>query len=166
MMPAGADHLLRGDFIGIEFSILVGVGLSILLFIPRAKLKTAELIVSPERVVRERLSSDPPCSSMIVFDLEGELFFGAAPELDHTLDELRRRAIQQGTRFIVLRLKRMRNPDVVCLERIEHFLKDAEKNGITVLLAGVRPDFLQAITRLRFQECTHRTIFSLKRRGR
>jgi SulP family sulfate permease len=46
----------------------------------------------------------------------------------------------------------MRNPDVVCLERIEHFLKDAEKNGITVLLAGVRPDFLQAITRLRFQE--------------
>ena len=89
---------------------------------------------------------------MIVFDLEGELFFGAAPELDHTLDELRRRAIQQGTRFIVLRLKRMRNPDVVCLERIEHFLKDAEKNGITVLLAGVRPDFLQAITRLRFQE--------------
>jgi len=140
-------------FIGIEFSILVGVGLSIHLFIPRAaKLKTAELIVSPERVVRERLSSDPPCSSMIVFDLEGELFFGAAPELDHTLDELRRRAIQQGTRFIVLRLKRMRNPDVVCLERIEHFLKDAEKNGITVLLAGVRPDFLQAITRLRFQE--------------
>ena len=128
-------------------------GLSILLFIPRAaKLKTAELVVSPERVVRERLSSDPPCSSMIVFDLEGELFFGAAPELDHTLDESRRRAIQQGTRFIVLRLKRMRNPDVVCLERIEHFLKDAEKNGITVLLAGVRPDFLQAITRLRFQE--------------
>ncbi len=89
---------------------------------------------------------------MIVFDLEGELFFGAAPELNHTLDELRRRAIQQGTRFLVLRLKRMRNPDVVCLERIEHFLKDAEKNGITVLLAGVRPDFLQAITRLRFQE--------------
>ncbi len=52
----------------------------------------------------------------------------------------------------MLRLKRMRNPDVVCLERIEHFLKDAEKNGITVLLAGVRPDFFQAITRLRFQD--------------
>ncbi|MGO9847187.1 MAG: sodium-independent anion transporter, partial [Methylocella sp.] len=45
-----------------------------------------------------------------------------------------------------------RHPDVVCLERIEHFLKDAEKNGITVLLADVRPDFLQAITRLRFQD--------------
>jgi SulP family sulfate permease len=70
-------------FIGIEFSILVGVGLSILLFIPRAaKLKTAELIVSPERVVRERLSSDPPCSSMIVFDLEGELFL--APHQNST----------------------------------------------------------------------------------
>ncbi len=62
-------------FIGIEFSILTGVALSILLFIPRAaKLKAAELVVTPERVVRERLPSDPQCSAMIVFDLEGELF--------------------------------------------------------------------------------------------
>jgi sulfate permease, SulP family len=88
---------------------------------------------------------------MILFDLERELFF-AAPELDRYLDELRSPAIQQGTHFIVLRLKRMRNPDVVCLERIEHFFKDAENNGITVLLAGVRPDFLQAITRLHIQD--------------
>ena len=44
------------------------------LFIRAAKLKAAELVVTPERVVRERLSSDPQCSSMILFDLEGELF--------------------------------------------------------------------------------------------
>jgi len=144
---------LTAIFVGVEYSILTGVALSILLFIPRAaKLKAAELVVTPERVVRERLSSDPQCSSMILFDLEGELFFGAAPELDRYLDELQRRAIQQSIPFIVLRLKRMRNPDVVCLERIEHFLKDAENNKITVLLAGIRPDFLQAITRLRFQD--------------
>jgi hypothetical protein len=113
-------------------------------------MRAAQFVVTPERVVRERLASDPRCSAMILFDLERELFF-AAPELDHYLDELRSPAIQQGTHFIVLRLKRIRNPDVVCLERIEHFLKDAENNGITVLLAGVRPDFLQAITRLHIQ---------------
>ncbi|MGA2127314.1 MAG: STAS domain-containing protein, partial [Xanthobacteraceae bacterium] len=57
-----------------------------------------------------------------------------------------------GSRHIVLRLKRVRNPDVVCLERLEQFLHDTEELGITVLLAGLRPEFLHAIERLRFQD--------------
>ncbi len=90
---------LTAIFVGVEYSILTGVALSILLFVPRAaKLKAAELVVTPERVVRDRLSSDPQCSSMILFDLEGELFFGAAPELDRYLDELQRRAIHKVSR--------------------------------------------------------------------
>jgi sulfate permease, SulP family len=140
-------------FIGVEFSILIGVALSVLLFVPRAaKLKASELVVSPERVVRERLPEDPPCTALILYDLEGELFFGAAPELDRYLSALGLRARAQGIGFIVLRLKRVRNPDVVCLERIEHFLRDTEKLGITVLLAGARPDFLESIKRLRFAD--------------
>ncbi|MEI9915085.1 MAG: SulP family inorganic anion transporter [Methylovirgula sp.] len=46
--------------IDLDTSVLLGVALSILLFVPRAaKLKAAELVVTPERVVRERLPSDP-----------------------------------------------------------------------------------------------------------
>jgi SulP family sulfate permease len=140
-------------FIGVEYSILIGVGLSVLLFVPRAaKLKAAELVVSPERVVRERLPADPRCTAFVLYDLEGELFFGAAPELDRYLSGLEQRARAHGIGYIVLRLKRVRNPDVVCLERLEHFLRDAEKLGITVLLAGVRSDFLESIERLRFSD--------------
>ena len=63
-------------FISVEFSILIGVALSFLLFVPRAALlRWSELIVSKERVVRERLPDDPPCTSMLLYDLEGELFF-------------------------------------------------------------------------------------------
>jgi len=139
--------------IGIEYSILIGVALSIVLFVPRAaKLKAAELFISNEGVVRERLSSDPPCTSMILFDLEGEIFFGAAPELDQYLDKFKGRAISSGINFIVLRLKRVRNPDIVCIERLEHFLHDAEKQGITVLLAGVRPDLAGVFSKLGFGE--------------
>jgi SulP family sulfate permease len=140
-------------FIGVEFSILVGVALSVLLFVPRAaKLKASELVVSPERVVRERRLEDPQCTAQILYDLEGELFFGAAPELDRYLSGLELRARTEGIRYVVLRLKRVRNPDVVCLERLEHFLRDTEKLGITVFLAGVRPEFLESIKRLRFTD--------------
>jgi SulP family sulfate permease len=140
-------------FISVEFSILIGVALSILMFVPRAALlRWTELVVSSEGVVRERLLDDPPCIAMLLYDLEGELFFGAAPELDRCFDHLRQRADEESIDFIVLRLKRTRNPDMVSLERFDHFLHDMQARGVTVLLCGVRPAFAQAMANLRFHE--------------
>jgi len=59
-------------------------------------------------------------------------------------DEARRR----GIRYIVFRLKRVRNPDVVALERLDVFLQEAKAEGLTVLLTGVRPDLHAAFARI------------------
>jgi SulP family sulfate permease len=140
-------------FISVEFSILIGVALSILMFIPRAALlRTSELVVGSERVLRERLPDDPPCTSMLLYNLEGELFFGAAPELDRVFDRLKQRTDRENIRFVVLRLKRTRNPDMVSMERFDHFLRDMQARGVTVLLCGVRPAFLRAMENLAFHE--------------
>ncbi|MFM0277627.1 SulP family inorganic anion transporter [Paraburkholderia sediminicola] len=144
---------LAALLIGVEFSILIGVALSILLFVPRAaKLKATELAVSPEGVVRERLPSDPLCTAVAVWDFEGEFFFGAAPELDRHFDTIKTRAQQQGVRYLVLRFKRVRNPDVVCIERLEHFLREAQRDGLIVLLAGLRPALRGVLRNLRFTD--------------
>jgi sulfate permease, SulP family len=52
---------------------------------------------------------------------------------------------------VVLRLKRVRHPDVVCIERIEHFLREQTARGVTVLLAGVRPDTLAVLRNIGFE---------------
>src|ERR1700684_1552578 len=79
-------------FISVEFSILIGVAISILLFIPRAAvLSFSELTVANDRVVRDRLPNDPVCTSLLLYDLEGELFFGAAPQLERLFDKVRKR---------------------------------------------------------------------------
>lgn len=149
---AGATTL-SAVFISIEFSILIGVFLSFLLFVPRAaKLRTTELVVGKERVVRERQPDDPPCGKLAVFSLEGELFFGAAPELDHFLTDLAART-RQGVGVIVLRLKRTRNPDMVCLECLHRFLEEMKGQGVPVFLCGVREDFARALDRLGFAAC-------------
>jgi sulfate permease, SulP family len=136
--------------ISIEFSILIGVFVSFLFYVPRAaRLRGTELVVGPEQVVRERQPDDPSCTRMALFSLEGEFFFGAAPELDEYLVELGRR-VDQGAQVVVLRLKRVRNPDMVCLERLERFIKDMDKRDIPVLLCGVRPDFARAMHNLDF----------------
>ncbi len=137
--------------VSVEFSILIGVALSILMFVPRAaRLKATELVVGADRTLRDRRPSDPPCGRLMILDLEGEFFFGAAPELDRYLDDVSRR-VEAGLRAVVLRVKRTRNPDMVCMERLTHFLEQMQQRAVVVLLAGVRPDFAQAMHNLRFE---------------
>jgi SulP family sulfate permease len=70
-------NALSSVFISVEFSILIGVAVSILLFVPRAaSLRGSELVLTRERVVRERVPADPFSSGVIIYDLEGEVFFG------------------------------------------------------------------------------------------
>ena len=134
----------------VEYSILIGTFFSFLFFVPRAaRLQASELIVSPERVVREKQPGDPSCGKMVLLSLEGELFFGAAPELDDYLADLKQR-VEQGVRVVILRLKRIRNPDMVCLERLQHFLEDVQAHKADVLLCGVRPDFAAILDNLHF----------------
>ena len=54
-------------FISVEDSILVGVAASLVLFLPRASRPSMrELIVTPERVVRERVTGDPRTSLLLI----------------------------------------------------------------------------------------------------
>jgi sulfate permease, SulP family len=139
--------------INIEFAILIGAAVSIAWYVTRAsKLKFAELIVTPERVARARISSDPESQGVLIYDFEGELFFGAAPDFERYLEKATEKAKSRGIKFIVLRLKRVRNPDVVALEVLDVFLQDARRNGVTVLLAGVRPALLAALTQIGITE--------------
>jgi SulP family sulfate permease len=134
---------------GLDNAILIGVALSFMLFIPRAaRLKSAELFVDAEDVVRERLPGDPQPAGFRIYDLQGELFFGAAPELEQVFSNIRRVASEEGLGHTLIRLKRVRNPDVVSLERFEQFLKEAEAGGLKVWLAGLQPDLAEAFRRL------------------
>jgi SulP family sulfate permease len=131
--------------VSVEFCVLVGVLLSFVLYIPRAaRVRVSELVLTPERVVRERQWSDEPCNRIRIYSLEGEMFFGASPELEEHLQRFAR-ATRDGVRVIVLRLKRARNADAVCMAALERFVDQMEAAQVTVLLCGVRPDTMKAL---------------------
>jgi SulP family sulfate permease len=131
--------------VSVEFCILIGIFLSFVLYVPRAaRVHLTELTLTPERVIREKLPEDVPCGRILLFSLEGELFFGSAPELEEHLAAVEKRTAP-GVRVVVLRLKRVRNPDAVCLGLIESFLGRMEARQVTVLLCGVRDDLAQVL---------------------
>ena len=97
--------------------------------------------------MRERLADEVPDTRVLILDLEGERFFGAAPELEHIREEALQQAESRGAHALVLRLRRARNPDLVAVEIIEKFCVAAYRAGRAVLLAGVRPELLQLLQR-------------------
>src|SRR2546423_1693835 len=120
--------------VSVEFCVLIGVFLSFVLYVPRAaRVHLTEMTLTPERIVRERASTDPPCGRIRIFNLEGELFFGASPELEQHLETIDE-AVRDGIRVLVLRLKRVRNPDAVCLDILDRFITRMRDAKICVVL--------------------------------
>ena len=108
--------------ISVEFCMVIGVFLSFVLYVARAaRIHLTELTLTPERVIRERVPTDPPCGRLLIFNVEGEMFFGSAPHLEQHLVAIEKRA-RDGVRVVVLRMKRARNPDAVCLALLDGFL--------------------------------------------
>ena len=133
--------------ISIEFCVLVGVLMSFLLTVPRAgRMLLTEFVLTPDGGLHERLPDDVPCPRILVFGLEGEMFFGASAALEAHFASIEER-IGEDTRVLVLRVKRARNPDAVGLTLLEDFLHRVKARGVHVLLCGVRADLAEKLDR-------------------
>ena len=133
--------------ISIEFCVLIGVIMSFLLAVPRAgNMLLTEFVDAGNDHVRERLEDDPAPAQVLVFGLEGELFFGSSVSLEQHLETIEARVTRQ-TRVVVLRMKRARNPDAVGLHAIEGLVDRLQTRGVHVLLCGVRPELRVSLER-------------------
>ncbi len=132
--------------ISVEFCILIGVLASFVLAVPRAgRMTRTEFVVHADGIVRERKDGEPPDDRLLVFGLEGELFFGSSLALDEHLAWFEARAREAGARVIVLRVKRLRNPDAVGMRELLRWIRQLRAHGIRVILAGVRAELLDGL---------------------
>ncbi|HXX49335.1 MAG TPA: SulP family inorganic anion transporter, partial [Myxococcota bacterium] len=132
--------------ISIEFCVLVGVFMSFMLTVPRAGQMLLTEFTLTGGNLREHLPGDAPCPRILVFGLEGEMFFGATAALETHFAAIEER-IGPDTRVLVLRLKRARNPDAVGLTLLEEFMARVRSRGVHVLLCGVRAEFADKLNR-------------------
>jgi sulfate permease, SulP family len=134
--------------ISIEFCVLIGVFLSFLLTVPRAgRMLLSEFVIGKQGEIHERLPGDEPCGRILIFGLEGEMFFGASGALEAHFAEIEAR-IHGDVSVVVIRLKRARNPDAVGMTILEAFLDRLEARGVRLILCGVRTEFAGKLERV------------------
>ncbi|WP_175517654.1 SulP family inorganic anion transporter [Planctomicrobium piriforme] len=133
--------------ISVEFCIMIGILLSFMLYVRRAaQVHMTELTLGEGKTIRERISTDTPCGKLRMFSLEGEMFFGSGPELEEHLNAIENLR-HEGVRVVILRMKRLRSPDAVCLEIVEQFVERMRQHNVVVILCGVRPWMMRALER-------------------
>ncbi len=126
--------------ISIEFCVLIGVVMSSLLTVRRAgRMLLTEFTITPDGAIRERFADDPRCNRLLIYGLEGEMFFGASAALEGHFQQIERR-IDEHTRAVVVRLKRARNADAAGMILLKDFVDRVQARGVHVLLCGVRRD--------------------------
>jgi len=133
--------------VSVEFCVLIGVFLSFVLAVPRTgQMLLTEFVVTPEGVIHERLAGDIVCGRILIFGIEGEMFFGAGTSLERHFAEIESR-LTADSKVVVLRMKRARNPDAVTLALLEGFVTRLQERGVRVVLCGVRSDVLGVLER-------------------
>jgi SulP family sulfate permease len=135
----------------LDKAIYVGVVISLVLFLRRARLITVvELAFDDDLRLREVAVADdapganetaPPvgsfhrCCAIRVLHVEGSLFFGAASELQASLDE----AVEDpSVRVLVLRLKRCQGLDMTTAEVLRSCAEGLRAQGRHLVLVGMR----------------------------
>lgn len=128
----------------LAYALFLGVGLSILSALRRAEgFKLAHLVEDASGNLVERPLHATETGNVVAIDLQGELFFAAAEELEHQL----RRLLRNEPVFIVLRLQQAYNMDMTCAETLATVGAEAKRRGGRLILSGIRPGMMGTLER-------------------
>jgi SulP family sulfate permease len=119
-------------------SVPAGVMLAALLFMRRMALIGAVSSVPPSPS-----ESNGHVRGLVVYEIDGPLFFGVAQKALDTLQRMERRHV----RIVVLKMEGVPILDATGLLALEHLMTDMNRAGIKLVLAGVQPEPLRAFAR-------------------
>jgi sulfate permease, SulP family len=132
-------------FVDLVVAVNVGVILAALMFMRRMSLavKVEEHIEgSADDPAENRLAPGSLPAGVLVYSIEGPLFFGAAEKLERTLAH-----IQRPAATLILRMGHVPFLDATGIAAIEQIITDFLKHGATVILCEVRLNVLGKLAR-------------------
>ncbi len=138
--------LLAATLLRLDRAIYVGAALSVIIALRRtSRLVVSEMILGSEGQWREREPDERTGTSAIVLlQIEGALYFGAAEELIAYL----RQVAANGPKVIILRLKRAHHLDATVAENLRTLARDWQDREIQLILCGLRADTAGLVERM------------------
>jgi SulP family sulfate permease len=147
----------------LDKAIYLGVGISLVLFLRRARLLTAREMAIGEKGRFREIDAEAgeighSCAAIRILNLSGPLFFAVAGELEHALDRFLK---APDLRVLILRLRQAQDVDVTIASILESTAKRLKSEGKTLILLGLRPPTSALLEQTKIAEQVgHENLFS------
>ncbi len=129
-------------FLPLDKAIYLGVGLSIVMYLRRARLlRVTNLCVDADGSIHE---GEGGCQAIRVLQVDGQLFFAAASELTAALDAA---FADAQTKVVMLRLRRALGMDATIAKLLGDRAAHARAHDQRLILVGLRSDDLALLER-------------------
>ncbi len=123
-------------------AVSVGIVLASLLFMRHMATQTRGAIAEPEH----RTLPGPLPAGVVIYDIVGPLFFGAAERAMGAF-----RALDEDVRAVILRMEQVPTADLTGLVALEGVLHEMRRQRIKVLLVGLQPPVAEVFERAGIQ---------------
>ncbi len=135
--------LLSTLVVPIQYAIFVGVALSVLILLRvTGQTDLTQLVRRPDEGFDEVPFNKAPASAVAVVNMEGDLYFAAAEDLDYEL----LRCITPQTRVVVLRMKRLRAVGSTAMAILEHYWELLRERDIRLVVCGIEDELKDVMT--------------------
>lgn len=124
----------------LETAILIGVTLSLLVYLHRTSRPQMRTFVPDPRHDKRRMGPMAPglaeCPQIKIMTVEGSIYFGAVDHIESHLDTLRE--VAQGQKHLLLIARNVNFVDVAGAEALAHEARKRRWNGGTLAMQGLR----------------------------
>jgi len=120
----------------LDWAIYFGIAVSIALYLKDTGKVSIKILIPSQKnelqFVEKEIEYVKEKEDILIIQLEGNLYFGSAYDLENKLDML-----EDKSRIFILRMKHVITIDVTSLEVIEDFIKSVKESGGSVIICGV-----------------------------
>ena len=129
--------------LSLDKAIYLGVGISLVLFLRRARMLVIHRMAPDETGRLQELPEGETggCTDIQILHVEGQLFFGAAGELAQALEDV----VAEGAKVVIVRLKRTQGLDFTAAQALQGIGERLSSEGRHLVLVGMRPDAMKVL---------------------
>ncbi len=135
----------------LDWAIYAGIFISIVLYLRNTGKVPAKILVNSNEkngcFIEKELDTVDSRTEILLIQIEGNLYFGSACDLESKLD-----IIINKSKIFILRMRRVVTIDITSLEVLRVFSRKVRDSGGTVIVCGVNPGLLSLILDSGFAE--------------
>ena len=125
--------------LNLDYAIYAGIALSIILYLKDTNKAPVKLLIPSQgkesQIIEQEIEAVKEKVNVLIIQLEGNLFFGAASDLGEKLE-----SIVNKSKVFILRMKYVTTIDLTSLNALKVFIRNVREVGGILIISGVKPD--------------------------